>query len=355
MLNEIMLQEIQDQPQAMAESLPALRSQLAAMDPALLATLRFIFTGSGDSYLAPLALKWAAMLHLSSEVHVVPALEAARYWPFRPTDLLVPISISGEAVRTAEAAASATQAQTRVLSITANPTSSLARASTASLIIPFHSRSRKTPHTTDYMTTLVALAALFEAAGKRRIELLDGLADTVGTVLGQLRDPCEAFARAIAGREHLYLLGGGPNRATAGYAAAKFWEAGGLRAFDFDAEEFAHGPHFLVNAGDPVLIIAPGSRGVARGRQLVDGLQHLEARAAVITDQPEPFSGVTTFAIPAVPDEWSPFFTALPLQLLCWAVSNEKGYDVVRKDGHIQNPEAYEKAHFSWVRANPAA
>lgn len=350
MLNEIMLNEILDQPQAVRESLPALRLQIAGLEPHLLRAPRLVLTGSGDSFFAPLALKSAALAELASDVHAIPALQAARYWRFRPSDLVVPISVSGEAVRTLEAVQSARRAGARTLAITGNGASSLARVSRASLIVPFHSRSRQTPHTTDFMTTLVALAALVESSGPHHLDVLDSLAAKLQTALDQLLEPCRAYARSVASQERFYILGGGPDDATAQYGAAKFWEAGGLLALAFDSEEFAHGPHLTLDPGDVVLIVAAGSPGVSRALELVEGLRHLRAQVAVITDEPDAFHGLTTFPVPSVPPEWSPFYTTLPLQLICWAVATEKGYDVIRKDGRIRNPEDYEKAHWSWVR-----
>src|SRR4030067_2603563 len=103
-MNEQMYNEILDQVHAIRNSLPNLRSQHMALLPNITTKPSVIFTGSGDSYFAPLALQYAARKYLSCNVRVLPALEAARYWRFDPQDLLVAISFSGETARTNEAA-----------------------------------------------------------------------------------------------------------------------------------------------------------------------------------------------------------------------------------------------------------
>ncbi|MFN8457994.1 MAG: hypothetical protein U0401_25640 [Anaerolineae bacterium] len=93
-MNELMREEILDQPEALRQSLTRLREQSAQLMLTKPSWQRIIFTGSGDSYLASLALEYAARHYLELEVHVLPAQIAARYWSFKPGDLLVAISIS---------------------------------------------------------------------------------------------------------------------------------------------------------------------------------------------------------------------------------------------------------------------
>lgn len=349
-MNELMRDEILDQPAALEESLPHLRAQfpgaLASAAPA-----RIVLTGSGDSYFAPLALQYAARRFLRADVHVLPALEAARYWIYDSQDLLIAISISGEAVRTVEAARRARGAGTPVLAITANEASTLAQISHGALVIPFRSRSRKTPHTTDYLTSLLAISTVIESLGGNTIPALDTLAEMVAATLGALERPCQELGEALVGRERFYFFGAGPHFATAQYGAAKFWEAGGLRAFPFELEETAHGPHMVLDAGDPALLIAPTGASLDRAVSMAHGFQQIDVTCWPISDAPASFSEIQTLPIPAIVEEWSPFVTCLPLQWLCWAVATAKGYDVVSKNGRRTNAEVYEVVHRRWVRA----
>lgn len=349
-MNELMREEILDQPEALRLSVTRLREQSAQVMSTQPSWKRVIFTGSGDSYLAPLALEYAARHYLEPEVHVLPAQIAARYWSFKPGDLLVAISISGEAGRTVEAAKAARQANASVLAITVNEVSTLASLGNAALIIPFRSRSRQTPHTTDYLTTLLALATLIEAVSQHHLTLLDTLAEVTAQALQNLAAPCLEVAESIKQSDHFYFLGTGPSWGTAQYAAAKMWEVGGVVTFAFELEEFGHGPHMLINAAEPAFVMAPTGQSVDRARLMLEGLGVIGAKRVVITDKAELFPTISCLRVPHLPEVWSPFGTTLAVQWLCWAIATAKGYDVLTKDGVHPHPELYEQAHWQLVR-----
>lgn len=349
-MNELMYEEILDQPQAIRESLPQLRSQLSAMNTTIESRQRIVFTGSGDSYFAPLALLFAARRNVSPNVHVVPALEAAAYYPFSERDLLVPISVSGRAVRTVDAAQNALKGGASVLSITANADSPLAELSHNVVRLPFKSRSRVTPHTTDYLTSLLAIAVVLEHFAGTEFEVLNSLEGTVAELVRSYEQIALELGGRFRDKERFYFLGGGPHFAAAGYTAAKFWEAGGLHAIAFDLEEFAHGPHFVVDPHDPVLLIAPCGGSLARAKQIISGLRKLSVDLYMVTDIEDDIDAVYKLSVPSVPEEWTPFTTSIPLQWLSWAVATAKEYDVLKKDGRHDDPELYEAAHHEWVR-----
>ncbi len=349
-MNELMRDEILDQPHAVEICLPALRAQSAAAAQALASqTRRVVLAGSGDSYFAPWALQNALRRRLQAAVHVATALEAARYWRYGPGDLLAAISISGESARVLEAARRATESGAALIAITANGDSSLARLSRTPVVIPFRSRSRTTPHTTDYTTTLLALATLAEAFAGEAEPLLDRLAGLVRSAVEGVEERYVRLGKALAAAESFYFIGAGPNLATAQYAAAKFWEAGGLRAFAFETEEFAHGPHLVVDADDAVVVVAPSGQSDDRARVLASSVRRLAPATYLLSDGGAA-EGVDLLPLPAVDEEWSPLPASIPLQWLSWAVATAKGYDVLTKEGRHANAKEYESIHWQLVR-----
>ena len=138
--------------------------------------------------------------------------------------------------------------------------------------------SRATPHTTDYTVTLLALAALAEAFGGERIVALNGLPERARAVLpGYLETAREAvLAGEDAGTPARYVfLGGLDAYGTAGYAAAKFHEAGGLPAIAAESENFVHGMNFILEPRDLVVpIVDPGPAGF-RALELAQALPEL--------------------------------------------------------------------------------
>jgi glucosamine--fructose-6-phosphate aminotransferase (isomerizing) len=270
-------------------------------------------------------------------------MEAAHYRPYARDTLLVAVSVSGEGARTVAAAEAARSAGARTLALTANPESTLGRLAAARLVLAFKARSRATPHTTDFLTTLLAVAALVESLAGRRLAVLDGLPALAAQVVPALEKPCRDLGRELAGCERYLFLGAGPSFGVAQYAAEKLWEAGGIEAHACELEEFAHGAHFLVTAGDPVVVIAPPGRSSGKAAVIAEGLHELGARPVEL-DVP---------GAADLPEEWSPFATAVAVQWLCHAIATEKGYDVVRKDGRHADPGAYARAHVAWT-AMPA-
>lgn len=347
-MNELMALEIADQPGALRVSLPQLRTQATQLT--LLPGGALHFTGSGDSYIAPLALRFAYQRYLSRPVEAWPAMEAAHYAPLLAGDTLVAISISGEARRTIEAAQSALNLGAQMVAIGGNAQSTLTRLATAALILPVASRSRATPHTIDYSLTLLALAVLLERLHGQPLTLLDALPDLVQQTLDMGEGPIATLAPHLAHAPKFCFLGAGPSYATALYAAAKFWEAAGIAAYTFQLEEFAHGPHLMLDPQDVVVVIAPAGPSLPRAFEICGGLDTLGLATVIVTDQPATFGTRTTLVTAQIDEPWSPFLTCLPLQQLCLQVANARGYDVVTKTGRLPDPQRWETAHKLWVR-----
>lgn len=349
-MNDTMWLEIQSQPAALQENLGPLRT--SAKNEALLAQSfkRIFIAGCGDSFIAPFALRQLYQEYLDVAVEPLPSMEASQYVRFRRDDLLICISVSGSVKRTVEAELSARAAGARVLAITGNRESRLAQNSDATLIMPVLSLSRKTPHSVDYLITLLALAVVLEILSGHRLEQLDTIGSVVGDGLRALVKPCTNASPELARCEHFYLLGAGPHWATAQYGAAKLWEAGGLLASAIELEEFAHGAHLMVKEGDAVFVIATEGYSLRRAAEFVTGFAALGARAYVITDSPGAFKGFSTFAIPSIAEEWSPFTACLPLQLLCWGIANSLGLDVISKIGCIPNINVFDGVQGFWTR-----
>jgi fructoselysine-6-P-deglycase FrlB-like protein len=306
---------------------------------------RLIFTGSGDSLSAAQSLQFAATKYLDFSVLTTPSFEMNKYLKIYPSDLIVVTSFSGETPQAIEAAEFAKQSQAFVLAITANSTSSLAQISDYSLKIEFQSRSRKIPHASDYMTTLLALATLIEHISGITIQSLEDLSNQVQKQITNLENFCLDIGKTLVENENFYFFGAGPSFGIAQYGAAKFWEAGGIKAFSFEIDEMYHGPYRLVDPDDPVFIILPEGASIDLGVRTCKGFKEVGARVHVITNKPELFPNVFILKFEPIKEEWSPLLSCIPIQLLCWAVAESKGYDVIKKDGRQPNPEIYKGLH----------
>jgi fructoselysine-6-P-deglycase FrlB-like protein len=306
---------------AQADILPACVEPLAeAVRAAPVPAGRILAGGCGDSAFAPAALS-GFFRSLALDIRAATALEIAGYIPLLATDTVVLTSISGGTKRTVEAAQTARAAGARVVALTCREDSELARTADHVLLLPFTPISRKTPHTLDYTVTLQALAmlALSWSGGEPR-NLARSLDQFPAWIAGAEGAGGHLISLATAGRR-IFMLGGGPDLATASYGAAKLHESGGLPAVAAETENFLHGMNFSAEPDD--LLIAVGTSGISRRR----------ARAVCATYAA---LGVHTWLIEGLPheptgplEEFSTLLSAtLKLQFFCWGLANCLGLEV---------------------------
>ncbi|MFC1802403.1 SIS domain-containing protein [Thermoproteota archaeon] len=350
MINQIMYDDITKQPQALSESLIDLRNQKTNLFPSTRKWGKIFFTGSGDSFFAPLSLQYIARDMLELLVYVITPMEVAHYWKFNKSDIVVAISFSGKTARTVQAAQIAKDQGAYVVAITSDAESPLAQTSDVVLRLRSYSRSRSIPHTIDYTLTLLAIAVTIETLAQKKIKTIDILPKYVDQTINQSINTCREVGNHISKNESFYFLGAGPNWGTAQYGAAKFMEACGIHASAFELEEFAHGPHKLVGPNDPVFIISPEGKSKSHAKKIVKGLTKLNAKPYMITNNSEFSHDLPSFQIPLLPEKLSPFLSCIPLQLLTWAVASEKGYDVNIGEGRVKNIEKVRKIQKFWIR-----
>jgi fructoselysine-6-P-deglycase FrlB-like protein len=207
-------------------------------------------------------------------LEVRPVSAAAMLWEVTPRsgDVCAALSISGSTARTVEAAARAGAAGATVVAITVNPESALARAADGrALCLPYTPITRATPHSLDHTMTLLALCALVGLDGAALREAVRALA----AADRPMRREAERIAADLPRTARFFALGCGSALGSAGYAAAKLHEAGGLPAFAFEGENVAHGAHFVMRPGDHAMLFGDGGPGDRRTAALADGLHRL--------------------------------------------------------------------------------
>ena len=344
-MNEQFYEDIFDQPNAIKTTVSSFREQLSTLtlktEPS-----RILFTGSGDSYFASYAMQFAARNHTGKQVYALFSNDAANYWIYKEDDLLIPISITGESKQTLKAAQRAAEAGAHVLSLTANTESSLAKASQTTIRIPYVSKSRRTPHAADYMATLTAICTIIELFSKKKLSIIDTLEALVAESLAEIKrqDAVDRICEKAYGT--FYFLGSGPNFGTAQYAAAKFWEARGLRALAIELEEVAHGPYMMVEPNDLVCIIAASGENEDRALTDINAFNALGANVCVVTDRDDLVSD-NVIKTNLINEDWSPITTCLPLQYLCYAYCNKQKMDVMQ-GGQYFDKDKYDQAFQSF-------
>lgn len=349
MTNDVMLRDIRSQGEALAEGLRSLRRQVAdARGPIDAAPRRVILTGSGDSFIAPVATQVLFQQHCQAPVLSVPSLDASRYLAPGPGDLVVVVSVSGEVARAIEAAARAKASGANTVAVSAAAASTLATTCDAVAVIP-PPLDRSIPHSRDYAVTMLALACILERVAGTILPQLDTLADVVNDLVERSFAALTALPSA-PGRT--WFLGAGPDRATAMFGALKFWEAAGMEAWWDDLEEFGHGSQLMARPGDRAVLIAAGP-GCQRAREMVPGLERMGLEVLLVGGGGMKMDGRTHLGtIDNLTPSWHPFVSCVPLQVLTYLEAEARGLEVsVPLFGRPYGP-IYDEVHVEWTKAS---
>jgi len=163
----------------------------------------------------------------------------------------------------------------------------------------------------------------------------------VGGAIGRLRNQPENL-----------VLGIGAYRATAGYGALKFWEAGGVLSWWDDLEEFAHGSQLQALPRDDVVVLATG-RSWSRAAEMVPGLTRMGMHPLVITER-DPLPGVRIerqFQVPEIESaNHTALVTCLVVQAIAYQYACARNIDVLISMNGAPHGQTYEDVHTEWVR-----
>lgn len=303
---ELMLTEIAAQPDFLEQYLATIEQDIdARLSAHALHTLRHLFIiGCGDSHYAGLAVRYAFQRYSGLHVEPVEALEFSRYLVHGlPRDSAVlAVSNSGEVSRTVEGTRLARDRGALTIGITAIEESSLARASDVVVLTKTPPNIKQgddalivTPGTLTYLGSLAVLYALAFVLGRRvgsadQGHLAEGrrqltraaaiLRDTIPLVTPLV----DRYAATVTDASEFYILGGGPNYATALVATAKLFEAVRTPASAVQMEEWAHEQYFLTGPGTHSIVIAPPGNCRDRAMEQMRAMRAVGGSVVAVAD-----------------------------------------------------------------------
>jgi glucosamine--fructose-6-phosphate aminotransferase (isomerizing) len=274
-------------------------------DPRVERADRLVLTGSGDSLFAAISTRPALRRWSRRSVDVLTALELGRYEAplLGPADVVLGISNSGGSARTRESLTLARERGALTVAVVGSRSGPLAGLAERVLHRPVGapegvdgSRSRVYLNLIEYVATLATLYGLGLELGVRGGGLartdaavwgdrLDAAIDAIGEVARQVEPAVAALAGELDGADTIWVIGGGPNRGTADYLAAKFHEQLPVNGISQDLEEWAHLQYFLTLAWKTrsvVLVLAPPGNALDRAEELVAGIAAAGGRAVVV-------------------------------------------------------------------------
>ena len=344
-----MLKEIQEQPEAVSETIGGrigadgrLRlDELSMSDEDIRGFEKIFIVAAGSSYHSGLVGKYAIERWCRLPVEVEMASEFRYRDPVldRHT-LVIAISQSGETADTLEAVRHARQQRAWVLTISNTVGSTMTRESDAA----FYTRGGPEIAVASTKAVMTQLAAVYlvglylaQVRGTRDADEvrshfhdLATIPALIDDVLSRM-DATRKLARDLSNEERVLFLGRHIGYPMALEGALKLKELAYVSAEGMPAGEIKHGPIALIDKGTPVVVLATRH---ALQPKLVTNIQEIRARGArtivLATDGDE---SVTPYAdhVVRLPDTKSllaPMLTLVPLQVFAAEFAMARGLDV---------------------------
>jgi glucosamine--fructose-6-phosphate aminotransferase (isomerizing) len=348
-----MAKEIDDQPQAVADTLLGrtdaegnLKLDELHMDESVLRSIdKIVILGCGTAAYSGMVAKYAiehwcripCEVELSSEFRYRDPVVNSR-------TLVVAISQSGETMDTIMAVRHAREQGARVLAICNTHGSTIPRESDAALYT--HAGPEiAVASTKAFLAQITACYLLgLYLAGLRG----NKFPDEIREILGQLHAMPEKIQKVLDGLEQVRImarwmsdtrsvlfLGRHVGFPIAMEGALKLKELAYIHAEGFAAGELKHGPIALVEPGQAVFVIVPSPRGRdSLHSKVVSNIQEINARGArtiVIAEEGDtdvvPYASEVIY-VPQTPTLLAPLVTVVPLQVFACELATAKGLDV---------------------------
>jgi len=347
-----MLKEIDEQPQAVADTLlgrlsPNGTLQLDEMrlsDDDLRDVDKVIIISCGTSFYAGMLAKYAIEHWTRLPCEVELASEFRYRDPVLDRDtLVVAITQSGETMDTLMATRYARTQRAKVLAICNTNGSTIPRESDA--VIYTHAGPEVAVASTKcFLAQIVAcyLLGLYLAQVRGT-----KYGDEIATILDQLHsipsaiqlmldeaDQVRELAHELIGSKSVLFLGRHVGYPVALEGALKLKELAYLHAEGFAAGELKHGPIALIDQGVPVFVVAPPCAREMLHDKVVSNIQEVRARGArTIVLAEEGDESVVPYAdrliwLPRVPTLLQPLVATVPLQLFACELAAALGHDV---------------------------
>jgi len=337
-LQHYMLREIDEQPRAIADTLKETFTQAREIVRVLnVQNLAMVyFTGSGTSYHACLAANYATSTLTKIFSTSLPASEFASWVgpAGRENTILIAISQSGESSDVLAAVKAASNVGIRTIGITNSPGSALTSSTNCSLISRAGEEKAVTA-TKSFTATLAAayalvleLARVFPSESLHDERLSEVLAKTSSQVERTIQlcdSPAQELARKLSEREFYFILGSGPNYATALEGALKMKETCNVHAEGFATREFLHGPMQLVEARTPVFMLQ-GLDEIEQVRRLEESFHRFGASTVVIKRETDDDGRVGGIRVAGdVEEVFSPLVYVVPMQIYAYYSALQRG------------------------------
>lgn len=290
---------------------------------------RVYITGSGTSYHSALISKYLFPKIAGMSVEPIMSSEMKFFEDcFDENSTLIAISQSGESADVLNAVAFAREKNAKILSIVNTTTSSLVKASDASIGLNCGHEVgvAATKSFTSQIIILYRLLEKFDPTQKITSQL-----PLVVNALSQMlsdQDPIVDISHKLKNVNDLYILGRGVHYPIAKESALKIKELSYIHAEGVATGELKHGPLALMDASTYVIVINPKDNSSVYSDNLSNASE-IKSRGAKIIGISDEYDQIYDYWIPLpeVPAMFYPLIETIPFQLMAYYLSIHRGND----------------------------
>jgi glucosamine--fructose-6-phosphate aminotransferase (isomerizing) len=327
----ILLQEIREQPRAILDTIE-LESQEIRRVSSHLRGRRIRFLGMGSSYYASVYAKYLLQDLAQADVEAWTASEFVHYpSAVSSKDVVVTVSQSGESIETVRAVQLLKKARIRVLGITNQPESTLAKLSDTLLLT--HAGKEKASATKTFVAALALLNQLAvstalkvgQISESKAAELARRLlicAREMEDELPSLEERVKPWGQSLAKSSAAMILGRGFDFAGAMQGALLIKEVAKIPTEAMTGGEFMHGPIEIVTQ-DLLVVALSSGRSTTLMRQLGRRIGKIGGRFMILS----PYKGINTVTFREKNEILTIFPSTVLLELLTYFSALEIGLD----------------------------
>jgi glucosamine--fructose-6-phosphate aminotransferase (isomerizing) len=326
--DHFMLKEISEQDETLFRALQQDENVIQAVCDEIRKAGGIFFIGCGSSYHACLAGSYMFSKVAKKHVNVVLASEFENYEHFLTENTLVfAVSQSGETADVLDAVNAAKRRRSEIIGVVNKDGSILLRESDRVLMM------RSGPEicvlsTKTYTSQVVLMAMLAYAlagkyeAGKKKIGSL--YLDVYNLTSRSTREYLKQLAQILYDKRDIYLIGRGPQYATALEAALKIKEVSYIHAEAFAGGEIKHGVLALIEDGSPCIVFVSQENK----SKILSNAEEVKSRGGYIIGVSWEREEIFDYWI-KVPEaeELNPIIQIIPMQILAYELAVLRGLD----------------------------
>jgi glucosamine--fructose-6-phosphate aminotransferase (isomerizing) len=241
----------------------------------------------------------------------------------RKGNVIIAISQSGETGDVLTAVKQGLKDGCTVIAVTNEAKSQLADLSEIAIVTKA-GRELAVPMTKTYTALLAAIFSIAEAIGQKKqgTSALQNIPRIAGETIRIAEPKIRTLSEQLKATRSIFLVGRGPNYATALEASLKLKEAALVHAEGFQSPEFRHGPKTLLEPGASLIAFTNSNVLDDTTSRLLEEVRSTGALIVSIGDR-----ACSTIETPQTAYHLTPIVSIMPLQILAAYLAVQKGID----------------------------